>query len=169
MEFIGILIVIGVLALFVFIEIKLGNLRSRAKQQILRNSGISSSDLDKTFTEGIEKKYLEKFLKEHPNYTEESIKNLIKGYAEQMIQKDTSGEFCQKLVEKIQKDSKLEKMQGMQFVRANVQYYANSMLSMRVVYSDNRDEYNFSMTYNVIDDEFKLERYEISKGAILGF
>ena len=69
-----IILVIG----FIFVSTKLGNLKYRAKQQILKNSGISSSNLNAQFSGALEKKHLEAFLLENPNYTEESIKELIK-------------------------------------------------------------------------------------------
>ena len=60
-------------------------------------------------------------------------------------------------------------MQTMQFVRCNINYYANSKLSAIVTYTDNRDEYNIYLNCSIIEEQIQLERYQISKGAVVGF
>lgn len=169
MEFIVFLVIILIFAGFIFINIKISNLKYRAKQQVLKNTGISSSDISAQFTESFEKKHLQKFLEEHPDFTEESIKDLLKQYTVQMINKNSSDNFSQAVCEKMQNDSKLEKMQTMEFKRSNINYYGNSKLNALVVYTDNRDEYNIYLYCNIVDDKIELDKYQISKGAVVGF
>lgn len=165
-----ILLVIGLFfAGFIFISIKIHNLKYRAKQQLLKNTGISSSDINAGINGSFEKKYLQKFLDENPNYTEESIKELLKNYTVQIFNRNSINEFSQTVYEKINKDSKLEKMQLMEFRRTNISYYGNSKLNAIVVYTDNRDEYNVYLTCSMIDEKIQLEKYQISKGAVVGF
>lgn len=69
----------------------------------------------------------------------------------------------------MRKDSKLEKMQAMEFKRSNISYYSNSKLNALVVYNDNKDEYNVYLSCSVLGEKIQVDRYQISKGAMLGF
>ena len=123
------LAVVLVFAGFMFIIIKIANLKYRAQQHILKNTGISSSDICAGITGSMGKKYLQKFLYDYPSFTEESIKDLLKQYTVQIFNKNSIDEFSQAVCEKIQRDSKLDKMQSMEFRRANITYYGNSKLN----------------------------------------
>lgn len=169
MGFLVFLIIILLFAGFIFINVKISNLKYRAKQQILRNSGVSSSDISAGINGTFEKKHLQKFIEEHPNFTEDSIKDLFKQYTAQIIQRNSINEFSQTVYEKMQKDSKLDKLQSMQFVRTNINYYGNSKINAIVVYTDNRDEYNIYLTCSILGDRIQLDKYQISKGAVVGF
>ena len=57
----------------------------------------------------------------------------------------------------------------MQFRRTNINYYANSKLEATVIYTNNRDEYEVYLICNIQDGKIKLEKYKISKGAVVGF
>ncbi len=61
MGFIVVLIIALIFGGFIFISIKISNLKYRARQHILKNSGISSSDLTAGFTNSFEKKHLQVF------------------------------------------------------------------------------------------------------------
>ena len=74
------LIIVAVIALFIFINVKIGDLKYRAKQHILKNSGISSSDISAGITGSFEQKYIQRFLIDYPNFTEKSLKELLKQY-----------------------------------------------------------------------------------------
>lgn len=169
MGFLGFIIFVGIFALFIFINEKIGNFKYRAKQQVLKNTGISSSDISAGITGNLEKKHLEKFLTEHPGFTEETIKDLLKQYTVQLFSRNSINEFSQAVYEKMQKDSKLEKMQTMEFRRTNIYYYSNEKLSAIVVYTDNRDEYNVYLSCSILGNRIQLDRYQISKGAVVGF
>lgn len=165
----GFLLIILVIVGFIFISIKIDNLKYRAKQQVLKNTGISSSDINAGITGSFEKKHLKNFLEEHPSFTEESIKELLRNYTVQIFNRNSINEFSQTVCEKMQKDSKLEKMQDMEFRRTNIHYYGNSKLGAIVVYTDNKDEYNVFLTCSILGEKIKLDKYQISKGAVVGF
>lgn len=169
MGFIILLIIVLFFIGAVFINSKIGNLKYRAEQHILKDTGISSSDISAGFTGSLEKKHLQKFLQEHPNFTEESIKNLLRQYTDNILNKSSLDEFSRTVCEKIQKDSKLDKMQNMEFRRANINYYGNSKLNAIVVYTNNKDEYNIYLYCSMLDDKIILDKYQISKGAVVGF
>lgn len=169
MGFIVLLVIGLIFAGFIFISIKINNLKYRAKQQVLRNTGISSSDISAGITGSFEKKHVQKFLEEHPNHTEESIKELLKNYTVQIFNRNSINEFSQTVYEKMQKDSKLEMMQSMEFRRTNINYYGNGKLNAIVVYTDNRDEYNVYLMCSVLGNRIQVDKYQISKGAVVGF
>ena len=168
----GLLLFFGMFLVFVgfiFISVKINNLKYRAKQHILKNTGISSSEINAGITNAFEEKHVKKLISEHPNFTEESLKDNLKEYTENLFNRNSISQFSQTVNEKIQKDSKLDLMQTMQFVRCNINYYANSKLSAIVTYTDNRDEYNIYLNCSIIEEQIQLERYQISKGAVVGF
>lgn len=165
----GFIIVIIILVLFVFVNIKLNNFKERAKQEILKNTGLSSSDISTGVTNSVEKKHLENFLREHPEYTEESIRELLKEYSIKLFNKNLTDEFSEELKDKAISDSKLDKMQAMEFKRANINYYGNSKLNTIVVFTNNRDEYNVYLYCNIIDGKIQVNKYQITKGAVVGF
>lgn len=169
MGFLILLVIILFFAGLIFINIKMSNLKYRAKQQVLRNTGISSSDINATMTSSFEKKYLEKFLTDNPNFTEESIKELLKKYTVRLFNREAINEFSQAVCEKIQKDSKLDKMRTMEFKRANINYYVGQKIKAVVVYTDNKDEYNVYLECSILTDEIQVDKYQILKGAVVGF
>ncbi len=164
-----IIILIILVIAFVFASTKLGNLKYRAKQQVLKNTGLSSSNLNAGFSEALEKKHLEKFLMDNPNYTEESIKELIKQYAEQLLQKNANNLFSETVCQKMQDDKKIDKLQSMQVTRVNINYYKDGKFGAMVIYTDNRDEYNLFLNFAGAGEGMQLEKYQISKGAVVGF
>lgn len=163
------IIALVILIIYVFINAKIGNLKYRAKQQILQNTGISSAEIKAGITDSVEKKYLEKFLEEHTSFTEESIKELLKQYTAQIFNRNQINTFSQAVYEKMQNDSKIDKMQNMEFKRTNIEYYGNSKLNAVVVYTDNKDEYEVHLTCNITEEKIQLDKYQISKGAVIGF
>ena len=169
MEFIVFLIIALIFGGFIFITIKISNLKYRASQHILKGSGISSSDMSAGITDSFEKKHLQSFLTEHPNFTEETIKDLLKQYTVQLISRNSINEFSQMVYEKMQNDSKLNKMQSMEYRRTNITYYGNSKLNATVVYTDNKDEYNVYLACSILEDKIQLDKYQIAKGAVVGF
>lgn len=168
MFFIVLIIVLGFVG-FIFINIKLGDLKHRATQQVLKNTGISSSDIESKVEGSIEKRHLQKFLEENESFTEESIRKLLKQYTLHLINKNSINEFSQLVYEKMQKDSKLDKMQDMQCVRASINYYGKTKLNAIVVYTDNRDEYNIYLYCSILGERIQLDKYQISRGSVVGF
>lgn len=169
MGIIVILIIFSILVGCMFISAKINDLKHRAGQQLLKNTGISSSDINAGIRGGLEKQHLQKFLEEHADFTETSIKDLLKQYAIQIINRKLINEFSQAVYEKMQKDSKLDKMQNMEFKRTNINYYGNAKLNATVVFSDNKDEYNVNLYCSTLEDKIQLDSYQISKGSVIGF
>lgn len=152
-----------------FVSFKVNKLKDRAKQQILKGTGFSSSEINATVMNGLEKKKLEKFLADNPNFTEESVKETFKNFANQIINRNPISEFDEKVCEQMQKDSKLEKMQGMQFVRVNISHYDQSKVIAIVFFTDNKDEYNMTISCIKQGDELKVVYYAVQTGATVGF
>ena len=61
MGFIIFIVIALIFAGFIFINIKIGNLKYRAKQQVLKNTGISSSDISAEITGNFEKNICKNF------------------------------------------------------------------------------------------------------------
>lgn len=169
MGFLVILVIELLFVGFIFVSTKINNLKYRAKQHILKNTGLSSSDINAGINNVFEGKQLEKFLLEHPDFTEESIKDLLKKYTIHIFDRSSINEFSQSVYEKLQKDSKLDKMQTMEFVRCNINYYGHSKLNAIVIYTDNKDEYNVYLNCSILGNRIQLDSYQISKGAVVGF
>ena len=112
---------------------------------------------------------MQTFLNSNPNYTEESVKALLKNYASNIFNKNPMPEFSAEVTEKMQNDSKLDKMQTMIFRRATINGYSNNKLMATIVYTDDKDEYEIYMICNVNNDKIQVEKYRIQKGAVVGF
>ena len=169
MEVLIILVIVAIVAVFIFVNIKIRGLKERATQHILKNSGISSSDINAGITETMEKKHLQNFLNEHQNFTEQSIKDLLKNYTNQLFNKNLINEFSPEIAKKMQSDSKLDKMKNIEFRRINISNYGNSKLIAIAVYTDNRDEYNVYLTCSILGEKIQLDNYRIAKGSMVGF
>ena len=165
----GIIILILVVAVIIFINIKINNLKYRAKQQILKNTGVSSSEINETVTEGLEKIHMDKLLQDNSNFTEDYLKEQLKEYVTNLIDGNIINQFSQKVRDHILKDSKIDKLKNMEFKRVNINYYSNHKFSAIVVYTDNRDEYNINLYCSIINNQILLDRYQIAKGMVVGF
>lgn len=163
------LIIVAVIALFIFINVKIGDLKYRAKQHILKNSGISSSDISAGITGSFEQKYIQRFLIDYPNFTEKSLKELLKQYTIQIFSRTSVEQFSQNVCEKMQTDAKLDKMKMMDFRRINITSYSNSKLNVVAVYTDGKDEYNVYLICSVLENKIYLDKYRIAKGNVVGF
>lgn len=168
MEFIILLVFVLIFIAYIFVQVKMNDIRHRAKQTILKDTAFSSSNINAEIQNNLEKKQLEKFLNEHPEYTEEKIKDLLLQYAEQLINQNDLKVFTDGVNTKMQKDPKLIKMQDMKFQRINISHYANQKLTALLIYTDNRDEYNLILNNIVREDDIILEQYQISKGVAVG-
>lgn len=167
--------VIGIIAFLafiigaIFVRTMIDNTKYRAKQQILQNTGFSSADINAGISNAFDKKHTEKFLSEHSIYTEESIKEKIKQYAIDLINRNQNADFDQELLNKAQNDKKIDKLQTMEFRRACIQFYGKEKLNLNIVYTDNRDEYNIYLYCTMINDDIHVNKYQIAKGAVVGF
>jgi len=165
----GVIIFILVLGVIVFIGIKISNLKYRAQAHILKDTPFNESNINASIQGAFEGKYLENFLKEHPNYTEETVKEIFAKYTKQISEGNISNNLSEEVIEKMQKDSKLEKMRNMTYRRTNIYYYKDGNLKVGVFYTNNKDEYEFYMDCSIEGNDIKIEKYQIRKGSMVGF
>lgn len=163
------IILIIVIIVVAVIGAKIENAKYRARQQILKNTGFSSSEMDNKFTEELEKRRLEKFLEEYPEYTEEKTKTILKEYAVNIINKTQKEEFSEKVNNKIIKDKKLEKLREMTYKTINIIYYKNQKLTATALYTDNKDDYKLYLYCDIVENKINVNTYQIEKGAVVGF
>lgn len=167
-------IIVGII-LFMIIAIVLstvlGNLRNRATQTILKDTPFSNSAINKTTENVLGKRATKKFLEEHGNiYTEESIKDYFVEAGRHLINKESMSEFSEKVVEKMNNDSKLNKLQQAQITRVSIMSYARNILTVFVVANDGRDEYMITMYSSVnANGVASIDKYTIQKGVAVGF
>ena len=164
-----IIILVAIFAGFIFLSTKINNLKYRAKQQVLKNTGISSSNINSSVTDMVEKRHMESFLKEHSDYTEDSIRAVLRQYSDNLISKSLMDSFGEKVKEKKPNGSKLDKLSSMNFVKASINFYKADKLNAINVYSDGRDEYNIYLYFDIINNNFVLQKYQVAKGAVVGF
>lgn len=167
--FLILVIVILVIVGLMFIQIKMNNFSDRVRQQALKGTGMSSSEIDAGIKEGMEKKQLERFLEEHKSFTEETLKDMLKEFTIQIIQRNSIKEFSSKVCEKVQNDSKIDKLQNMQFKRVNISHYNDSKIKAIAVYADNRDEYEIYLDCSLLNDTINLDMYQVCRGNVIGF
>lgn len=166
---IGIIAFVAFIVGLIFIQTTLDNAKYRAKQQILQNTGFSGAEINAGISNAFDKKFTEKFLAEHPSYTEDSIKEKIKQYAVDLINRNQNVDFDQELINKMQTDKKIDKFQTMEFKRVNIQGYGREKLNTVVVYTDNRDEYCIFLYSTVTNDDIHVNKYQIMQGNVVGF
>lgn len=164
-----IIFLILIVAVIVVVSIKVGNLKHRAVQHALKDTSLSDSNLSAQFGNVLGKKSMEKFLSDHASYTEQSLKDMLMKDTQDIFSKTAGDELTGDVVEKMQKDSKLDKMKSMEYKRAYLNFYKNEKMGAFVVYSDGRDEYNVFLSCLVDEDNIKVQNYRINKGATVGF
>lgn len=162
-----IILIIIALVLFIVISIKIGNLKYKVTQTILKDTGLSTSNINTSMTTTLESKHLKNFLQENPEHTEDSIKELIQELAIKLVKKDITEEFSD-FSESINKDKKLEKFKGLNLLRTNISYYSKSKLGTVAVFTDNRDEYTLAIYYSINNGNLKLTRYQHAGKMMLG-
>lgn len=162
---IGIILFLGI----ILISNKIANLKSRAIQHALKGTGFSSVEQFGVAGKIIEKPYIEKIIKENPEYTEELIKEKFINFATQLFNKNPINQFSEKVCEKMQHDSKLEKIADMQFQRIQIVGYSNKYIIANGVYNDNKDEYRMVFDARIENGDINLIRYSIDKSFEIGF
>lgn len=165
----GFIIFILIIIFVAFISIKISDLKDRAVQHVLKDTGFSRADINKEINKGFEKKQVEHFLQEHSEYTEESLKKLFENYCSSLFNRTAINEFNASVCDKMQKDSKLDKMLNMQYIRTDILGANNKMINSLNIYSDGKDEYNVYLYCNLEENKIIVNRYLIVKGAMIGF
>lgn len=166
MGFIFLIILVGGICAIAYFS---STFSSRIRGTILKDTPFSESSQVGFIDSAVEVGYKNKFLQEHPEYTEESIKNLVYQYVVQLFNKNPLNEFAPSIHKKMQKDSKLDKLKNMQYVRSSFAFYGNSRLSMKLIFSDTRDEYIVQVGCLLKPGAIEFHNYYISRGAVLGF
>lgn len=165
----GIILIIVIFAVVMFITIKVENIKKRAVETMLKDTPLSASNRSNFRSSAQESMFMKNFLDKHPEYTEESFKELIKNYVYQIINKNVIPEMEEKVITKMQNDNKLDKLLNMEFVRANLVAYVNNSLTGAVTFSDGKDEYELDICIKEEENQFKIINYGIEKGIELGF
>lgn len=165
----GVIILIIFFVVGIFIATKIAELKTRAREHLLKGTGFSYSEINGKIDNSMDETKAKKFLAAHPEYTLESIKELIKNFAIKIINKTEIKEFSPKLVEKMQSDSKIDKLAKMEFKRVNIGAANTNFLSGIVTYSDGRDEYCLGIDINYSENKLTILRYYIYRGAEIGF
>ena len=169
----GILVFIIVVAIvigLIFLNVKMSNLKYRAKQSVLNKVGVGQSNMVSTTDDLIEKGKLKKFLENHPTYTEDSIKQTLKDIALEIVNKNLTHSADPKVIEKLSNDVKITKYSNMQIVGCSINgYNENAGLFMaKVTFTDSRDEYMMFLRFQLSKDELILTKYQVQKGAVVG-
>ena len=165
-----ILLLIIFVVVVAFVGVKVNNLKTRAKNHILKNTGLSDSEISATAYGALGKRYLGKIVADHPSFTEDSVKETAIGFAQDIMNKNSNPAFSDKVVEKMGRgNEKLEKMKSMEFSRVDVPMYMNNMFSALVIYNDKKDEYMINMQCKFNGEEIKVNSFDVSKGSSIGF
>ena len=156
-------------AILIFIAVKVDNIKRRAVETMLKDTPLSASNRSNFRSSAQESMFMKNFLDKHPEYTEESLKELIKNYADQIINKNVIPEMEEKVTTKMQNDNKLDKLLNMEFVRTNLVAYINDCFTGTATFSDGKDEYELNICIQEKEKQLKIVSYRIGKGIELGF
>lgn len=165
----GIILFFAIFAVIIFIAVKVDNIKRRAVETMLKDTPLSASNRSNFRSSAQESMFMKNFLDKHPEYTEESLKELIKNYADQIINKNVIPEMEEKVTTKMQNDNKLDKLLNMEFVRTNLVAYINDCFTGTATFSDGKDEYELNICIQEKEKQFKIVSYRIGKGIELGF
>lgn len=155
----------------VFLRIKINKAKYRAQQTILNKAGLGHSNMISVTDDVMEKGKLKKFLENHPTYTEESIKQLIKDFAMEIVNQNLIHSAEQKVRDELINDTKITRYSNMQIVGCSINgYNENAGLFMaKVTFSNNKDEYMMFLRFKLSGDKIILTKYQMQKGAVVGF
>ena len=164
-----ILLFVGIIALVIFVNIKINNAKYRARQHVLGSVGLGASNINQAFNEQQEQGALNRLLSEYPNFSEKYVKDTLYSFCMNIINLQNNGYFSEKVLQKMPKDKLLEKIRTMQFVRINVLGYRNNILSVIVVFTDGKDEYQIMMQVTIQNQLFYVSSYDAMRGMVKGF
>ena len=119
----------------------------------------------------VEKGKMKKFLENHPTYTEESIKELLKSFATEIVNKNLTHSAEQKVIDKLANDNKISKYADMDIVRCNIHGYNEKagLFMAKVTLTNGRDQYMMFLQFNLVGDELTLVKYQVQRGDVVGF
>lgn len=168
----GFIVIIGIIVLlggYIFIKIKINNLRYRAEQHVLGGMGLGSANINAAINASQEQGALTKFLAENPSFTEKSLKDTIYAYALNIINGQNNNLMSPKVLEEMAKDSRLEIMRPMTFVRINLLAYRSNKMSAIAVFTDSKDEYQLMINLSIQNGQLYIESFDSMKGMTKGF
>lgn len=167
---IGVIIVIVlVLVLLFWIGIKVNGLKDRATQHILRDTPLSAANIYGRLNHAVGGRVEEKFLKDFPDYTKESLQQFIQETAMDIKEKRQKDNMSDKVKQKMMVDDKISMFFEKAHKRDVIEAYGNGRLNVTVIYADQRDEYGLALFYKILDNKLILDDYTIKKGVTLGF
>ena len=168
MPIVIIVVIILILVAVVIVKRKINNALYRGKQQVLNKVGIGNASITQSVDQGMEKIALNKLLESNPNLTEQYVKDTLYNYSIQIISRQNNPMFGEKVIKEMMDDKNLDIMRNMQFKRVNIISYINNYLTVRVIYSDGRDEYQ--MILNVFNNPngLYLDSYSSNRGEVVG-
>ncbi len=164
-----VIIFIIALAALVGISIFISNLKHRAMQHVMKGSSISESNIHQSIYHSFGKKHMEKYLTDHPEATEDSVKDKFLTYVNALLQKNSIPQFSSSVISKMENDKKLEKLSTMQLKAFNIITYKDAMLNLQFTYSDDKNDYNLTLFCKADGETYILNNYRIDKGAVVGF
>ena len=167
----GAIIVLVLFVGIIFLRGKINKTVYRAKQTVLNKAGIGDSNIDAMADGILDQGKMKKFLENHPAYTEESIKELIKEICIEVANRNLTHRADSKVTEKLATDSKITKYANMDVKRCNVTAYNEKagLFIAKAILSDGKDEYWMFLTFQLSGDELTLTKYQMQKGAVVGF
>ncbi|CDA16928.1 MAG: hypothetical protein U0O04_07065 [Clostridia bacterium] len=168
------LILIALVAFFVgvfLIKRKIDQLKYRARESVYNKVGLGDSQITSVTDEMVEKGKMKKFLENHPTYTEESIKELLKSFATEIVNKNLTHSAEQKVIDKLANDNKISKYADMDIVRCNIHGYNEKagLFMAKVTLTNGRDQYMMFLQFNLVGDELTLVKYQVQRGDVVGF
>lgn len=169
-----IFIIIGLvllLALYIFIKIKINNFIHRGEQHLLGKVGLSGSNISAGINNLEEGAALPNFLLAHPNYTEESVKNILTQFSYDIVNKQNNGCMSELVLTKIINDNSLDMIKTMAFSRISITGYRKEQDSLLAVaiFSNGKDEQNLILYVDYQNNNLFISKYDSLKGAVLGF
>lgn len=167
---IGVIIVIViVLAIIFWIGIKVDKLKERTMQHILKDTPLSESNMRANWNNAIGGRVEERFLKDFPNYTKESLDEFIQQTVSDLREKRATDILSEKVKQKMVADEKLVEFLEKTYKRTAIEAYGNGRFNVTVIYADEKDEYGLALFYKIQNNQLILDEYSIKKGAMLGF
>lgn len=169
MLFVIIIIVVILLAIGFFINLKIDNLKYRAEQHILKDTPFNRANIDETTDKAIGGELVKKVLADYPNYTQETLGDLFSQCAESIRNRNVIEIMSEKVTQKMENDKKIEILAQKQYKRMSITAYGRGRLNVSIIYADTRDEYNLSLFFKIQENTLLLDEYVIQKGNMLGF
>lgn len=172
MEAIIIIFLVIIVAIIVAVSMAVGKLKTRASNHIRGKIGIDDSNIYGTvFEGGVNSLAVKKLYKSHPEYSEESIKQLSVNIVNGIINNTIPGQG-DKFQDKIRNNRMFqEHMPNCSLRRVNIMSYNDKkdVYTAVVTYADKKDDYVFNISVGFTQQGPQLQYAAFSKGHANGF